>query len=73
MSLSATAPLGKRYYRTPEIAAYCGLSQVFFVTARIHGDGPPFRKIGRAVLYDVHEVEAWLETKRTRPVKAASR
>ena len=50
----------KRYVRTPELAEYCGLSESFFNNARVRGDGPPFIHVGRAVLYDLGDVDHWL-------------
>jgi predicted DNA-binding transcriptional regulator AlpA len=46
--------------RTPQAAEYVGLSPRTLEKARLTGDGPPFRKIGRAVIYDTDDLDAWL-------------
>jgi predicted DNA-binding transcriptional regulator AlpA len=62
----------KRYLRTPELAEYCGLSASFFNNARVRGDGPPFTRVGRAVLYDLADIDHWLSAGRRQSTSAAS-
>ncbi len=38
------------------------LSESWLAHARITGDGPPFRKLGRRVLYVASEVDGWLSS-----------
>lgn len=54
----AAAP--KRWLRTKEAAEHCGLSPATLERYRTSGDGPPFHKAGRAVLYAVDELDAWI-------------
>ena len=47
--------------RTPEAAAYCGSSASTFEKLRLYGGGPRFVKLGRRVVYDPADLDAWLE------------
>jgi predicted DNA-binding transcriptional regulator AlpA len=47
--------------RAEAVAEFTGLSASYLAKLRCSGFGPPFRKIGRAVLYDPAEVQAWLD------------
>lgn len=52
---------------TEKAAARIGKSASWLNHARQTGDGPPYRKVGRSVLYHVEDVDRWLESKtRTR-------
>ncbi len=56
-----------RILRTPEAAAYCGLSASTFEKLRLTGDGPEFLRLGRrAVGYDRDSLDAWLDSRRRR-------
>ena len=48
-----------RFCRTRDIAARCGLSESWFNNSRVSGNGPPYFKVGSAVLYDTRVVEQW--------------
>ncbi len=37
-----------------------GISVSFLNQARLRGDGPPFLKVGRRVLYRIDDVDNWL-------------
>ena len=50
--------------RTGDAAAYCGLSKSTFDKYRLTGEGPVFLKLGRSVVYDVDDLDAWLGSKR---------
>lgn len=50
-----------RMLRVEDVAAATSLSTSYLNKLRVSGLGPPFRKIGRAVLYDPGEVQAWLD------------
>lgn len=50
-----------RFLRTSPAAAYCGRSRSDFEKRRLRGDGPPYRKIGRVVVYDRADLDAWME------------
>ena len=55
----------KRILRTPGAADYIGLSASTLEKMRLSGDGPPFVRLGsRAVGYDVHDLDAWIEDQR---------
>lgn len=49
-----------RYLSTLSTADYLGLSKSTLEKWRLTGDGPPFIKIGRRVVYDITVVDAWL-------------
>ena len=50
----------RRYHRTPEAAAYCGSTKSTFDKLRVSGTGPRFVKLGRAVMYDEVELDAYM-------------
>ncbi|MFN0193342.1 MAG: helix-turn-helix transcriptional regulator [Aestuariivirga sp.] len=50
--------------RTKSAAAYTGLAKSTLEKMRIRGDGCPFIRIGRAVLYDPDDLDAWLASNR---------
>jgi predicted DNA-binding transcriptional regulator AlpA len=55
----------KRILRTPEAAEYVGLSRSTLEKKRLAGDGPrSIRLGGRAVGYDVRDLDAWLDEQR---------
>ena len=49
---------------TPQAARYCVLSPSYLEKARVAGTGPAFLKLGRRVVYDVRDLDAWLESRR---------
>ena len=55
----------KRVLRTPEAADYTGLSPSTLEKYRLSGDGPKFIRLGgRAVGYDIRDLDAWLDEQR---------
>ncbi|MEM7170433.1 MAG: helix-turn-helix domain-containing protein [Pseudomonadota bacterium] len=46
--------------RTIQAAEYTGLSPRTFEKLRLSGDGPIYAKIGRAVIYERADLDAWL-------------
>jgi hypothetical protein len=53
-------------------ADYTGLSVSFFNRARLDGDGPVFLKLGRRVVYERADLDAWLAScRRTSTSEAA--
>ena len=50
--------------RTPQAAAYCGSSASTFEKLRLYGGGPAYSKIGRAVVYRLDDLDAWLNANR---------
>lgn len=49
--------------RTRDAAAYLAISPRTLEKYRLTGEGPPFLKIGRAVVYDSADLDAWLADK----------
>lgn len=55
----------KRIFRTTEAAEYLGLSPSTLEKKRLTGDGPRFIRLGgRAVGYDIQDLDAWLDGQR---------
>ncbi len=54
----------KQYFRTGPAADYADLAKSTLEKKRVTGDGPPFLKVGRVVLYDRDDLDAWLSSKR---------
>lgn len=55
-----------------EASAYTGMSVSWLNKARLRGDGPPFFKVGRSVLYNREDLDAWLVSKRVRSTSDAA-
>jgi predicted DNA-binding transcriptional regulator AlpA len=53
-----------RMLRVEELAALTGISVSYFNKLRVTGGGPPFRKVGRRVVYGLADVEDWLAARR---------
>ena len=45
-------------------ALYIGVSKSFLDQLRIRGGGPPYIKIGQKVLYDVRDLDRWIEERK---------
>lgn len=60
-----TASLG-RYLRPPEAARYVALSSSTLAKLRLSGDGPPYFKAGRCIVYDALDLDDWLSQRRRR-------
>ena len=54
----------RRKLRTREAALYTSLAKSTLEKMRVRGDGCPFIRIGRAVLYDQDDLDAWLANNR---------
>jgi predicted DNA-binding transcriptional regulator AlpA len=50
--------------RTRAAAAYLGYSESTLEKKRVTGEGPPFIRLGRAVVYDTRDLDAWLGARR---------
>src|SRR5215217_7129670 len=50
--------------RTPAAADYLGYSGSTLEKKRLTGDGPPFIRLGRTIVYDTRDPDAWLATRR---------
>jgi excisionase family DNA binding protein len=52
--------------RTPAAAAYTGLAESTLEKLRVHGGGSPYMRVGRVVVYDPDDLDAWLESHKRR-------
>jgi predicted DNA-binding transcriptional regulator AlpA len=43
-----------------ETAHYIGMSRAWLRLQRMKGSGPPYIKIGRAIRYDIADLDVWL-------------
>jgi predicted DNA-binding transcriptional regulator AlpA len=55
-----------RRLRTADAAAYCGSTKSTFEKYRLTGEGAAYSKLGRVVVYDIADLDAWLESKKRR-------
>ncbi len=61
-----------RHLRTPEAARYLGVSVSFLNHARLHGNGPVYRKLSaKVVVYSLHDLQAWADSKTKRSTSGA--
>ena len=63
----------RRTLSTPEAANYIGLSKSTLSKRRVFGGGPKYLKLGRRVVYDVRDLDAWLDASRRASTSDASR
>jgi excisionase family DNA binding protein len=54
----------RKMLATPQAANYVGLGKSTLDKARLIGSGPRFVKLGRRVLYDPTDLDAWLNEHR---------
>jgi excisionase family DNA binding protein len=57
----------KRYYRAPEIAEYTGLS-IHTIKAYVFNKKIPFIKVNGVVLFNVNDIDSWLNGNRVTPL-----
>jgi len=50
----------EEYFKTPEAANYTKTSVPNLERKRLRGDGPPYAKIGKSVIYRRADLDAWL-------------
>jgi len=63
----------KRILRTPDAAEYTGLATSTLEKMRVLGSGPAFIRLGgRAVGYDLRDLDAWLDGQRQVPTSDQS-
>jgi len=53
-----------RRLRTPAAADYLGYSESTLEKKRVTGDGPPFIRLGRSIVYDTRDLDTWLAARR---------
>ena len=51
------------YMSTKQVAAYTGLSISFFEASRLRGDGPPYMRMGRRVVYKTDSLLKWIDSR----------
>ena len=49
-----------------QVADQLGLSESTLAKMRLSGDGPPYSKLGRRVVYRPDDIDAWLASNRFR-------
>ena len=52
--------------RTRQAAAYTGLAKSTLEKLRVHGGGCPYIRVGRVVIYDPDDLDAWLASHKRR-------
>lgn len=50
--------------RNKPAAAYIGWAPSTLAKSRISGNGPPFLKVGKNILYRISDLDEWLESKK---------
>lgn len=55
-----------KYLSAEETAEHIRMSPSWLAKSRLTGEGPPFIKAGRAVLYDVEDVDLWMAKRKRR-------
>jgi excisionase family DNA binding protein len=50
----------KEFMRTEEASQYLRVSRQYLEAARCRGDGPPFSKIGRSVIYNRDDLDKFM-------------
>jgi predicted DNA-binding transcriptional regulator AlpA len=53
-----------RRLRTPAAADYLGYAESTLEKKRLSGDGPPFIRLGRVIVYDTRDLDTWLAKRR---------
>jgi excisionase family DNA binding protein len=54
---------GSKFARS-EAAKYLGISRSWLDKKRLDGNGPPYLKLGRRVIYERSDLDAWATSKR---------
>lgn len=62
--MNESAMRRRRFLRRADLPPLTGLSLGYFKRAAWLGEGPPFIKLGRAVLYDEAALFHWLEAQK---------
>lgn len=55
-----------RYLDTVQAADYLGLSPSTLSRMRVTGGGPRYSKAGRRVIYDLRDLDSWVEERKRR-------
>jgi hypothetical protein len=54
----------RRWATTKQVAEHTRQSDSKYEKMRVTGEGPPFYKAGKTVLYDLNEVDDWIAAQR---------
>lgn len=65
------APVPRRYLDVRAAATYVGGSKSTLDKLRVCGGGPRFIRMGRRIVYDVRDLDAWIGTRRYRSTSEA--
>ena len=65
--MNTTNELAPRYLDTRQAAAYLGLSSRMLRTMRAEGEGPPYARAGRRVIYDRFDLDDWVARRKQGP------
>jgi hypothetical protein len=57
--------------RTAAAAEYLGYAESTLEKQRVIGNGPPFIRLGRVIVYDTRDLDAWLTARRARSTSDA--
>ncbi|WP_260682905.1 helix-turn-helix transcriptional regulator [Rhizobium laguerreae] len=66
------SPNQRRMLRTDDAATYTGVSASTLNKLRLTGGGPDYIKLGKSVVYDPADLDAWLSSKRRRSTSVAA-
>ena len=58
-----------RMMRPKEVSEYTQLPIASLAKMRMRGDGPQFYKVSRLVIYDLDDIEVWLEARKRRSTR----
>ena len=61
-----------RYLDARQAAAYLRISPRTLHRMRETGDGPPYSKVGRKVIYDIVELDGWMAERKQRFIGEAT-
>jgi predicted DNA-binding transcriptional regulator AlpA len=61
-----------RRLRTPAAADYLGYAESTLEKKRVTGEGPPFIRLGRVIVYDTRDLDVWLAERRARSTSEAN-
>jgi hypothetical protein len=64
--LADELPIGTDLFTTEQAAARLGLAVGTLAKMRVSGEGPPFHKVGRRVMYSEPDLVAWINARRRR-------
>ena len=56
----------RRYLDSEQAAAYLTISRGTLAHMRVTGEGPPYTKAGRKVIYAIGDLDAWVEERKQR-------